>query len=354
MHLVMLIAFVLGIGPQSDPASATELSRTNLLSYEQHGLIVPVRSTNDWLLRRDEIVRAMTGVMGPFPGRSRAEAPVLTVVSETDCGAFVRREITYASDPGSSVPAYLLIPKSAFGGGKATPAMLTLHQTHPLGNKVVAGLGNSPDDEYGVELARRGYVCLAPAYPLLANYAPNLKQLGYSSGTMKAIWDNVRGLDLLESLPFVKRGAFGVIGHSLGGHNGLYTAVFDPRIRIIVSSCGFDSFRDYMGGNLTVWTSERYMPRLKNYHPDAVPFDFAEVLAALAPRAIFINAPRHDSNFQWESVDRVVAAARPVFALYGRAANLKVEHPDCAHRFPPAIRAEAYALIDREFKNGAK
>lgn len=43
----------------------------------------------------------------------------------------------------------------------------------------------------------------------------------------KAIWDNMRALDVLESLPFVQRGGFGVIGHSLGGHNAVYTAVWD-------------------------------------------------------------------------------------------------------------------------------
>src|SRR5205807_193368 len=106
---------------------------------------------------------------------------------------------------------------------------------------------------------------LAPAYPLMANYQPDLKALGYQSGTMKAIWDNIRGLDLLESLPFVNKRKLGAIGHSLGGHNAIYTAVFDQRIRVIVSSCGFDSFLDYKGGDIRGWTSERYMPRLLAY-----------------------------------------------------------------------------------------
>src|SRR6185369_12937577 len=133
---------------------------------------------------------------------------------------------------------YLLIPKAVLSGNYHAPAVLCLHQTHQLGQKVVVGLGNSPNDEYGVELVQRGYVCIAPAYPLLANYAPDLKKLGYVSGTMKAIWDNIRALDLLESLPFVKKGKFGAIGHSLGGHNGIYTAAFDDRIKVLVSNCG--------------------------------------------------------------------------------------------------------------------
>src|SRR6185369_5018671 len=103
---------------------------------------------------------------------------------------------------------------------------------------------------------------------------PDLKKLGYASGTMKAVWDNIRGLDLLESLPSVRRESIGAIGHSLGGHNAIYTAVFDQRIKVIVSSSGFDSFRDYMDGKIAGWTSDRYMPRLKNYSLDAIPFDF--------------------------------------------------------------------------------
>src|SRR5207237_6160302 len=99
---------------------------------------------------------------------------------------------------------------------------------------------------YARDLAERGYVVLAPAYPLMANHQPNLKSLGYQSGTMKGIWDNKRGLDLLAGLPMVDKRRIGAIGHSLGGHNAIYTAVFDDRIRVVVSSCGFDSFVDYM------------------------------------------------------------------------------------------------------------
>jgi hypothetical protein len=46
-----------------------------------------------------------------------------------------------------------------------------------------------------------------------------------------------------------------------------------------------------------------------------VPFDFTELIAALAARRVFVNAQLKDGNFQWRSVDRVVAAARPVFAF---------------------------------------
>ena len=168
----------------------------------------------------------------------------------------------------------------------------------------------------------------------------------------------MRGLDLLDSLPFVKPGAFGTIGHSLGGHNSVFTAFFDDRIRVVVSSCGLDSFLDYYGGKEANWEPEkgwcqtRYMLKLAQYKGKLadIPFDFHEMIGALAPRAVFINAPLGDSNFRWESVDRVVAAARPVFRLYGKPENLRVEHPDSPHDFNPAMRQIAYRLLDEQLK----
>ena len=266
-----------------------------------------------------------------------------------DRETYVLRKISYSSEPDGRVPAYLLIPKTALAG-KKSPAVLGLHQTHRLGNKVVVGLGESPDDAYGVALAERGFVVLAPAYPLLADYNPDVKKLGYQSGTMKAIWDNIRGLELLSSLAFVKTNGFGAIGHSLGGHNSVYTAVFDDRIKVVVTSCGLDSYRDYMDGNIKGWTSTRYMPKLLEYPLEKIPFDFHEMIGALAPRACFISAPIGDTNFKWKSVDAIAAAARPVFELYGTRDKLIVKHPDCAHRFPPEMREEAYRLIEQTLR----
>ncbi|MEP6664445.1 MAG: alpha/beta hydrolase, partial [Verrucomicrobiota bacterium] len=176
------------------------------------------------------------------------------------------------------------------------------------------------------------------------------RALGYESGTMKAIWDNIRGIDLLESLPFVKRGGVAAIGHSLGGHNSIYTAAFDSRIKVIVSSCGFDSYLDYQNGNITGWTSIRYMPKLLEYPLTEIPFDFHEMIASLAPRAVFVNAPQQDTNFKWQSVDHVAAVARKIYRLYGAENNLRVAHPDCGHDFPDEIRAEAYQFISEHLK----
>jgi hypothetical protein len=297
---------------------------------------------------RQAILAAMQEVMGTLPGSSKRCELAPIIEASVDCGEYIRKRLTYQSEPGGRVPAYLLIPKSILKSGEKAPGILCLHPTDPLGNKVVAGLGNSPNDAYAVELAARGFVCLAPSYPLLADYSPDLRALGYSSGSMKAIWDNIRGLDYLESLPFVQKEKFGAIGHSLGGHNALFTAAFDERIKAVVTSCGFDSFSDYMNGDIKGWTSERYMPRLLNYSSANRPFDFDDVLRAIAPRQVFVSAPTGDANFKWKSVDQMAASARPEFER--EKGTLHVEHPECGHLFPKETREQAYQFIDHAIR----
>jgi dienelactone hydrolase len=322
------------------------LSRTNLLVYHDgKGGLAQVKTKRDWEKRRAEILKGCQEIMGPLPGEEKRCALDVKVESEKDRDTYLERFVTYASEPHSRVPAYLLIPKRVLNLQRKAPAILALHPTDMgFGHKVVVEQMRDNYRAYGRDLVERGYVVLAPAYPLMANYQPDLKALGYQSGTMKAVWDNMRGLDLLESLPFADKERLAAVGHSLGGHNAIYTAVFDKRIKAVISSCGFDSFADYKGGDIKGWTSERYMPRLLNYcdRLQEVPFDFGELLGALAPTPVFINAPLGDDNFKWQSVDEMVRAATPVYELYGAPKNLRVEHPDCAHDFPAATRETAY------------
>jgi hypothetical protein len=132
-----------------------------------------------------------------------------------------------------------------------------------------------------------------------------------------------------------------------GGHNALFTAAFDDRIKVVATSCAFDSFRDYMDGNIRGWTSERYMPRLLDYPLDKLPFDFHDVLAVLAPRPIFVSAPLGDTNFKWRSVDAIAHEAWKVYRLQNAEENLQIVHPDCGHVFPPEIREQAYRVFDK-------
>jgi pimeloyl-ACP methyl ester carboxylesterase len=223
-----------------------------------------------------------------------------------------------------------------------------------LGKGIVSGMGDKPNRAYAAELADRGFVCLAPDYPSFGDYPYDFALPGrLPSGSMKAIWNNIRAIDLLESLAEVDRDRIGCIGHSLGGHNSLFTAVFDQRLKAVVSSCGFTAFHHYYGGKLAGWTSPRYMPRVNSEYgndPSRVPFDFYEIVAALAPRAFFTNSPLHDSNFDVEGVKKVVAAAGEIYGLYDARDRLVAEYPDDAHDFPTAQREQAYEWLEKQLK----
>ena len=56
---------------------------------------------------------------------------------------------------------------------------------------------------------------------------------GFASGTIKAVYDNMRAIDLLSTLDYADTTKLAAIGHSLGGHNSLFTAVMDTRIKVV-------------------------------------------------------------------------------------------------------------------------
>jgi hypothetical protein len=146
----------------------------------------------------------------------------------------------------------------------------------------------------------------------------------------------------------------GCIGHSLGGHNGLFTAALDQRIRIAVTSCGFTGLPEYYGGDLTGWTSDRYMPRIRDEYgkdPLRMPWDFDEILAAISPRPVFISAPLFDENFAVMGVRRVVDRVSEAYTWLQAADRLQVVYPATAHDFPPAVREQAYQWIARHLGN---
>jgi dipeptidyl aminopeptidase/acylaminoacyl peptidase len=357
-------AALCGSAGQSERTSSSRLPREQLLVYrDAQGQIRTAQSPQEWELRRAEIRRGMEAIMGRLPGPQKRCPLEVQVEEQVDAGPYLRQKLTYQSEPSCRVPAYLLIPKAIREGKiKKAPAVLCLHPTdNTIGHGVVVGLGGRANRAYAAELAERGFVTFAPNYPLLAQYQPDLKKLGWESGTLKAVWDNIRALDYLQSLPYVDGRAFGAIGHSLGGHNSIFTAVWDERIQVVVSSCGFDSFLDYYGGDEKNWQPERgwcqlrYMPKLAQYRGKLaeIPFDFYELIAALAPRHVLVVAPQKDHNFQVESVRRIITAARPVFALYGQADRLQAEYPEAGHDFPEAMRHKAYQLLDTVLRTPA-
>ncbi|MDW8030028.1 MAG: hypothetical protein RMK94_16745 [Armatimonadota bacterium] len=93
-----------------------------------------------------------------------------------------------------------------------------------------------------------------------------------------------------------------------------------------------------------------HMPRIATiYGKDLkqMPFEFSEVLAAIAPRALFINATSHDEIFDVSGVSDCVAAALQVYTLFSEGHGIIVHHPNSEHDFPPEVRDASYRFVDK-------
>lgn len=332
--------------------------RKDLLWYQDNeGTLQPVKSAQDWSRRVAHIRSSMELVMGQLPEKSILPLDVRTHKT-TRLRHYTRQQVTFLVETGDRLSGWLLVPHVA-SEQQRCPGMICLPGSSAPGKDVPAGLTASADRAYAHELAERGYVCLVLDYPLLhtADYKTDPYTLNYHSATMKGVVNHRRGVDLLQSLPYVDDSAIGVIGHSLGGHNALFLAAFDSRVKAIVSSCGFNVFAKHNQGDVRAWSSQYYMPRIKTVYgddPAKIPFDFTEVLAALAPRPVFVNAPLHDApDFEVSGVKDCFTAAIPVYQnIFHAADRLVARHPDAGHAFPAAERQAAYAFLDRHLRTG--
>ena len=353
--LLLLLVITSGVSLRGASHQLSEL-----LTYQTaNGKTEQVSTPAQWKLKRVQQLAGMEHAMGPLPTRTNLPPFNVQIMDSLHEASYTRLTISFTVAENENLPAYLYVPHQPLTPEKL-PAMVALHPTSDLGKRVVDGQSALPNRAYAKELAQRGYVVIAPDYPSMGDLSGyNFDDDRYASGTMKAVFNHMRCVDLLQVRGDVDPQRIAVIGHSLGGHNALFVGAFDSRLSVIVSSCGWTLLEDYdlgeeaserYGGRLGPWDQERYMPRLRDQYqldPQKIPFDFDGVIAALAPRAFFSSSPLADSNFAVAGVERGIAAAAEVYRLLGVEGQLQVRYPQAKHDFPPEIRQESYRFIDK-------
>ena len=355
LYILILIISVLFIPGCKNYSDYPEL----LLYKTPYGSKKPVKTYADMEIKRQQILDSMQMAMGKLPDRAGLPAPVMHITDSIKEKNYTRLTITILIRENDTATAYLYVPDPN-GKHEKLPAMLALHGTGALGKKFVDGQGATPNRAYAKELAERGYVVIAPDYPSMGDQLKyDFAKDQYESGTMKGIFNHIRCLDLLETFDYVDPDRMGVIGHSLGGHNAMFVGAFDSRLRVVVSSCGWTPFAYYdigeeaskrFGGRLGAWAQDRYMPLLRDkYRLDGniFPFDFNEVITAIAPRAFFSNSPLNDSNFDVNGVKKGISEALEVYHFFKAEDHLQVRYPQAEHDFPPETRLEAFHFIDK-------
>jgi dienelactone hydrolase len=229
--------------------------------------IEPGQSVEDWIRRRDAILRRWTDILGGFPGTCDLAPEIL---SELEQPTHLRRKVRYRVETiggGIWVEAFLLVPKAGHSAGPtsrqaerqysagydraACPAVVVFHPTthDTIGEPV--GLAGFPARHSALHLVERGYVVLVPRNFLWDYRGRSLAVDGAEAvaqamlaehpgwtGMAKMVWDGMRAVDYLQTLECVDHDRIGCFGFSLGGKEALYLPALDPRVKAAVSIDG--------------------------------------------------------------------------------------------------------------------
>ncbi len=176
---------------------------------------IPSRTLNEWEGRREMILKnAMDGFgLDPLPPKVPLDLTYGSSLEREDCTI---SRVYYQTFPGFYATAFLYMPKNS-----TFPAPAVLHPHGHWANWSADDIVQSRC----IGLAKRGYVSLVVQYEHFEDLASGLPMRGVF------LWNNIRGLDVLESLPQVDKYRIGVTGASGGGMQSMDVAALDPRIK---------------------------------------------------------------------------------------------------------------------------
>lgn len=292
-----------------------------------------IATREQWEQHRDTIRREWLNFLGPMPA-PRPAVKLETLTTET-LGNVTRQLVRYEGEPGLLVEGYLLNPDTSDGTGKKLPGILALHQTTNASIDEIAGVSGPDAMQIGLKLARRGFVVFCPrcflwqdANSLNEAVAQHRKRHPKTTGMAKMLYDAMRGVDVLESLPNVDAGRIGAIGHSLGAKEVLYVAAFDERVKVGVASEGGIGFRS------TNWDAPWYLGEA--IRDPEFPLNHHQLLGIIAPRPFLILGGESgpgaaDGNRSW----LLINAALPAWQLYEGPVRLGLLNHHQGHSVSP-------------------
>jgi dienelactone hydrolase len=312
-----------------------------------------------WEQRRTEFAAVIQVILGRPTGLKPLK-PEAEVLGEETLPDHVRRHIRIRTEADDWIPAYLLLPRDM--PRMPLPTMICLHQTVAQGKDEPCGIKGSDDLAFALQLVRRGFVCIAPdaigfgerippgTRPYHNSIAFYRRHPGWSF-MGKMIWDISRIVDWLETQPFVDPLQIGCIGHSHGAYGSIFAGAFEPRISLVIASCGFTTLRNDPKPDR--WSHlTALIPQIGTYLPDvaSIPFDWQQICALVAPRPMFVWYATKDTIFpNTENLDGLFRDVQTVYGLYGAAPELQWHAFDGPHQFPVQGRGIAYAWLEKRF-----
>lgn len=247
------------------------------------------------------------------------------LVSEADKGAYTLRELSLRSTPGRTFNVMVAIPKSHDG---PMPAVVGIHG-HGGTRMSVFDPATGPNDHiyraFGHELARKGFVAITTDVGQHDVYETGRTLMG------ERLWDLMRCVDYLETLPEVDDTRIGCAGLSLGGEMAMWLAAMDTRIVATVSA-GYLTMMDQMEKNHCMCWKFDGLRALA---------DWPDVYSLIAPRALQCqNGLKEPANdFTVALARQALGEIRPIYADFGVPGYLELDVHEGAHEVDlPALQ----------------
>ena len=345
------------------------------------GDLAAVRTTAEWEKTATTVRQAVTWMQGDalprfaagagrggFMGRGGPAATSMKPIAkpgqlgpDVPAGVIGRNSIEFGwNDPdrsaadtrrirfGSGLTGDLYFPANVAAGTKL-PTVVWLHgYSYPLGYMWVYRRDLHPV----LALVKAGYAVLAfdqcgfgsrmgELGPFYDRY-PHWSQLG------RMVEDARAALDALEKDSLVDSQRLYLFGYTLGGMVGLHTAALDPRVKGVVAVSGFTPMRTDTAtrgtGGIARFSHERpVIPRLGLFigREKDIPYDYDELIAAIAPRPVLVVQPSMDRDATPADVHAAVERARHIYSLYSAADKLALDEPNDYQRLPAATQDRA-------------
>lgn len=283
--------------------------------------------------------------------------PPVKKLGRIDADDYTVDKLVYESLPGYFVSALLYLPKKRDG---AIPGILS-----PCGHAAV-GKANGTYQTLHINLAKRGFAVLTfdpvgqgersqfwdrdkgrSKYNLTCGEHAVLGNPLYLLGTSLAryrIWDGMRGIDLLASLPEVDARRIGCVGNSGGGTLTAYIAALDPRVLAAVPGCYITTLPRRMGNRIEKDPDADPEQDVFGFVHDGI--DHAGLLALRAPRPTLLATAVRDF-FPIEGARETFDEVKRLYEVANAGEKFGKVEADAGHGLSLTLREAAYSWFDR-------
>jgi hypothetical protein len=276
-----------------------------------------------------EHVLASAGLL-PLPDKTPLNPVVFGEVTRAD---YRVSKVYFESLPGFFVTGNVYRP----GGDGPFPAVLSPHGHWTYGRLENTPTASGPARAIG--LARQGFVVFS--YDMIGYN--DSRQLPHTFGGRREslwglslaglqLWNSIRALDFLESLPYVRRDAIAATGESGGGTQTFLLAAVDNRVKVAVP---VNMISLHMQGGCLCENPPGLRLGTTN----------VEIAATIAPRPLLMVSATGD--WTKETLEVEYPAVRAVYELYGAVDRVQAVRMTAEHNYNKDSREAMYAWMAR-------